>query len=302
MKNVLVTGATGFLGRHLANKIQSLGWHVYISNSQIANLTEDKNLHIYNNIKFDYIFHLAVDTKAGDYCLKHQGQQWLNNQIINTNMLKYWKDYQSQAKIIAFGTSCAYSDNESEKTEDKYFSGLPNKDLNVYAMTKRMLLLGLESFNKQFNMKYLYFIPNTLYGENFQKEDNHFIFDLIKKISAAKYENKKAILWGSGNQKREIIYINDVVNFIINNLHIDNQHINIATGVEYSISKYAKIICDYIDYDYNKIIFDKNCYEGQTSKVLKPSKVAGSCNQTNINDGLKKTIDFYISKYYNPKK
>lgn len=302
MKNILITGASGFLGRHLIKKFKSIGWNFYISNTKVGNLMDDKNLHLYNDIKFDYIFHLAVDTKAGDYCLKHQGQQWLNNQTINTNILKYWKQYQHQSKMIAFGTSCAYSDNETEKTEDKYFIGLPNKDLNVYAMTKRMLLLGLESFNKQYGMKYLYFIPNTLYGEDFEKEDNHFIFDLIKKISAAKYENKTAILWGSGNQKRELIYVNDVVNFIINNLSIDNERINIATGKEYSISEYAKIICDYIDYDYNQIIFDKNCYEGQISKVLNPSKIAGPCNQTCIDDGLKKTIDFYISKHYNFRK
>ena len=87
MKRVLVTGATGFLGGHLCKKIELLGWDLYTSNTKIANLDKVDNLHIYNDIQFDYIFHLAAVTKAGDYCLKHKGDQWIANQTINTNIL-----------------------------------------------------------------------------------------------------------------------------------------------------------------------------------------------------------------------
>ena len=55
------------------------------------------NMKIYESIKFDYIFHLAAVTKAGDYCLKHKGDQWISNQTINTNILTYWKEKQKQA-------------------------------------------------------------------------------------------------------------------------------------------------------------------------------------------------------------
>ena len=92
MKNILITGNTGFLGGHLVKKIS---YHnLYFYNSKIANLGDEKNLYIYNAIKFDYIFHLAVVTKAGAYCMKFKGDQWLYNQKLNTNILSYWKNYQ----------------------------------------------------------------------------------------------------------------------------------------------------------------------------------------------------------------
>ena len=93
MKKVLVTGATGFLGGHLCKKIKSMGWDVYVSNTTSANLNEIENLYVYNDVNFDYIFHLAAVTKAGDYCLKHKADQWIANQTINTNILTYWKGF-----------------------------------------------------------------------------------------------------------------------------------------------------------------------------------------------------------------
>ena len=66
-KTCLVTGATGFLGSHLCRKLENLGCKISISNTEYANLKNLDNMKIYESIKFDYIFHLAAVTKAGDY-------------------------------------------------------------------------------------------------------------------------------------------------------------------------------------------------------------------------------------------
>ena len=176
---ILVTGCSGFFGRHLVEILEAKGWELHFSNTQVGNLMCDKNLHIYNSIKFDYIFHLAAHTKAGDYCLHHKGEQFEINQRINSNILKYWNDHQRQAKMIAMGTSCSYSP-ELPLTEDNYLKGQPDEGLYTYAMTKRMLLVGLKSYAEQYGLKWLYFVPSTLYGPNFEENDNHFIFDFIK--------------------------------------------------------------------------------------------------------------------------
>ena len=57
IKKVLVTGVSGFLGKHIKSKLLSLGWDVYESNTKKANLMNVENLHCYNDIEFDYIFH-----------------------------------------------------------------------------------------------------------------------------------------------------------------------------------------------------------------------------------------------------
>ena len=57
---VLVTGATGFLGRHLIKKLKEINYDISISNTKIANLNDIANLSVYDDIKFDYIFHLYI--------------------------------------------------------------------------------------------------------------------------------------------------------------------------------------------------------------------------------------------------
>ena len=157
---VLVTGATGFLGTHLIRKLKNMNWDISISNTKIANLNNVENLYCYNDIEFDYIFHLAAVTKAGDYCLKNPATQWLENQTINTNILRYWSENQPQAKMICMGTSCSYTPG-IEMKEDNYLVGVPEKSLYTYAMTKRMLLNGLLAIEKQHGLNWLYFIPST---------------------------------------------------------------------------------------------------------------------------------------------
>ncbi len=287
--NILITGYTGFVGRHLIKKLEQLGYHIYACNSKYANLLKPIPKNKYPLRSFSYIIHLAVLTKAGDFSLKNSGTEWISNQLINTNILNYWKTYQPQAKMVCFGTSCGYDPSFITKTEDRYLTGKVDEDLYVYAMTKRMLLIGLQALHKQFGLNYLYFIPSTIYGPLFDKEDSHFIFDLIKKISA----KKDVVLWGTGEQKRELVYIDDVVDFVVNNLDKNNEEINIATGKEFSIKQYAEMICEYVGYDKNLIQYDRTKFQGVQSKVLQPSKY-GACNQTKIEDGLKKTIDYYL--------
>lgn len=291
---VLVTGSSGFLGRHLLKKIESLGWEIHISNTKIANLSNLENLFIYNQIKFDYIFHLAAHTKAGDYCLYHKGEQFEINQTINTNILKYWREYQSQAKMIAMGTSCSYSP-ELTLTEDNYLRGEPEKGLYTYAMTKRMLLIGLQSYAEQFGLKYLYYVPSTLYGPDFDVNDSHFIFDLIKKIYRGKHKGDEVVLWGDGNQRRELIFIDDVIEIIIKSLHLNNEILNLGTSLDYSIKEYASKICEIIGYDKESILYDETRYTGVRSKKLSIHKLQSlvQVDYLKIEDGLDKTISYY---------
>lgn len=268
---VLITGATGFLGRHLTKKLKQNNFEVFISNTKIRNLNNIKNL--LDLPKLDYIFHLACHTKAGDWCLYHPGDQWEINQTINTNIISYWKNYQPQAKMIAMGTSCSYS-SELPMSEENYMKGDPDPSLYTYAMTKRILLQGLISMNKQYNLNYVCFIPSTLYGNNYDLDDNHFIFDLIRKIKKGKTENKIVSLWGNGFQRRELIHVDDAINLIISLKDINNEVINLSTGLDYSIREYAEKISKIIDYDYSIIEYDTTKYTGVFRKNLSIDKLS----------------------------
>ncbi len=298
MKNILITGSTGFLGTHLVNFLKKKNVKLKLLNSKNCDLRNFENLKKLKKIKYDIIIHLAAWTQAGDFCLKFPGKQWLINQEINTNVLKYWYLYQKQAKMIAMGTSCSYSSKLS-LNEKNYMKDEPIESLYTYAMTKRMLLQGLRALNKQFKMKYLYLIPSTLYGPNYHLDGRqmHFIFDLIRKIFEGKFHKKKVILWGNGNQRRELIHVKDFIKIMWNiNNKYSNEIFNIGGGKEYSIKFFAKKISKILKFDESKIIYDTSKYVGAKSKNLDISKLKEfkiKTNQITLENGIKEVIDWY---------
>lgn len=303
---VFVTGGSGFLGSFLCKKLKGLGYQVISPNSKECNLFFSESLNEFKVEKFDFIFHLAAWTQAGDFCIHHPGEQWIKNQKINTNIIDWWFNFQKQAKFVFMGTSCSYSP-DSTFTENEYMVGEPIESLYTYAMTKRMLYQGAYSLGKQYGMKWLCLVPSTLYGPNYHTDGRqmHFIFDLIRKIIRAKEFDEKAILWGDGTQKREIIHVNDFVeNAILLSNNTTNQIINLGYGEEFQIIDFAKIICKVIDYDFNKIEFDLTKYVGAKSKCLSISKVSDlnkkyKSNLIRIETGIEEVVGwFYHNKAF----
>src|SRR5471032_3408001 len=121
---MLVTGATGFLGQALCRRLRADGHEVYGLGSAECDLTRHEALEAHGQIPYEQIFHLAAWTQAGDFCLRHPGEQWVINQQINTNVLDWWQRRQPQAKLVTIGTSCSYAP-ELPMTEANYLQGEP---------------------------------------------------------------------------------------------------------------------------------------------------------------------------------
>lgn len=296
MKKILLTGASGFLGKHIKLFTNKKLYRIYDCNSKKGNLNSINNLKIFKKIKFDFIFHCATKAKAGNYSQIHKGEQWLQNQLINTNILYYWKDFQPQAKMVAIGSSCMYS-QKFKMIEKNNLKGDVEEELYTYGMTKRMLLLGLMNFSKEYNLKYLFYIPSVFYGPNYDLDDNHFIFDFIRKINFAKKNKKKTEFYGSGYEKRDLIYVKDAVELIFKSLRYNNQIFNLASGKEYTIKDYAYMIADLFDYDRKKIFFLGKKNNSVNSRKLNVNKIKRYTvhKNTNLFDGLSRTVDYFKS-------
>lgn len=293
----MITGGSGFLGRSLTATLKAQGHEVVSLSSKDANLTLQGALAPWDGIRFDRIFHLAAWTQAGDFCLKHPGEQWIINQQINANVLAWWCERQPQAKLICMGTSCSY-DPHLELEEENYLRGTPIEDLFTYAMTKRMLYAGLLAIRQQFGLNYLHLVPSTLYGPGYHCHGRqmHFIFDLIRKIVRGKLYGEPVVLWGDGHQCRELVFIDDFINIMLGLARVcSNETINIGAGEEFSIRYFAKLICDKVGFDSNAIRYDTSRYVGAKSKCLvvkKMRQLVPEMPVTILEEGLARTIDW----------
>ena len=113
--------------------------------------------------------------------------------------------------------------------KEKYLlSGSLEKTNEAYAIAKIVGLKLCEYYNKQFKTSYLTLMPCNLYGpnDNFDLQNSHFIPALIRKIiKAKKLKSKTVEIWGTGNPKREVMYVDDLASaiyFIVNKYIIFN--------------------------------------------------------------------------------
>lgn len=298
---ILVTGATGFLGTALCRGLATVGHEIVPLGSKEANLRDADALEPWAGFRFDHIYHLAAWTQAGDFCLRHPGEQWIINQQINTNVLAWWQQRQPQAKLVCMGTSCSYPP-EGELVEARYLTGEPIDSLFTYAMTKRMLYVGLLALQKQFGLRYLCLVPSTLYGPGYHTDGRqmHFIFDLIRKILRGKEYGEPVVLWGDGYQKRELVYVDDFVSAAVRlSASVDNDIVNIGAGEEFTIRRFASLISEKVGYDAGAIQFDTSRYVGAKSKCLdvrKLKRLAADLPTTSLEDGLARTIAWFRSE------
>ena len=118
---------------------------------------------------------------------------------------------------------------------------------------------------------------------------------MVRKICDAKYKKvEPVVLWGTGLQRRELIFIDDAVEIIIDIIEGRNntEMFNLSTGKEHSIKEYAKIICNIVDYDFNKIKWDLGAFVGSKSKNLINTHLK-DFEFTSIKEGLEETINYY---------
>jgi len=298
---VLITGASGFLGKALCRELTARGDDITPLSSKDGDLTRADSLDRFGEQSYDQIYHLAAWTQAGDFCLHHAGEQWIINQQINTNVLAWRQKSQPKAKLICMGTSCAYAP-ECELKEENSSSGTPIESLFTYAHTKRMLYVGLLALNKQFGLNYLCLVPSTLYGPGYHTDGRqmHFIFDLIRKIIRGKLRGEPVLLWGDGYQSRELVFVDDFVRVALDLASTrNNDLINIGAGEEFTIRHFAKLICEKVGYPFASIQFDAQRYVGARSKCLNIDKlrqISPKLNLTPLKTGLEKTIEWMLKE------
>ena len=301
---IFITGGHGFLGTALCRILGAQGHALTRPRSAECDLTVQGSLDRFAQKRYDVIYHLAAWTQAGDFCLRHPGEQWVINQQINTNTLAWWSAHQHQAKLVFMGTSCAYAPG-NDLVEEKYMDGEPIDSLYTYAMTKRVLYQGARALNKQFGLRYLCVVPSTLYGPGYHTNGRqmHFIFDLIRKIIRGKELSEPVVLWGDGHQKREVVLLDDFICALLALAgRVENDLVNIGAGEEHSIRDFAAQICRIVGYPAERIQYDTGRYVGANSKCLSIAKLRHLLPEyavTPLEVGLRSTIFwFYESKAY----
>lgn len=310
--NILITGSNGMVGRKLIKKLKEYGYcNLLTPNSKELDLRIQNSVKEYfEKNKIDYVIHLAAKVGGIKGNMDYPVEFTYDNIMINTNVIKYSYDFGIK-KLLNLGSSCIYPRITKQPIKEEYLlDGKLELTNEGYALSKILGIKLCKFYNEEYNTNFISLMPCNLYGEydHFEKETSHVVPALISRIYKSKLENKdKVIVWGSGTPKREFLYVDDLVDAIIyfmNNYDYKDigEHINIGSGFDISINEFAEKIKKIIGY--NGILEnDLSKPDGTPLKLLDISKAKklGWEPKTNLDDGLKKTIEWYISELKNEK-
>ena len=328
-KRVLVTGASGFLGRHLVKKLENMelselilsktpyGCNAEVDDWDLTRSDEVDELFIsaVEGGKIDYVFNLAGYNGNIQMNLKQPSTIFMQSTLMNLNMLQACHEW-DVGKVVSVVASCAYPHEElvtyecgsqwedrEIMEEDDFFDGPPHPSVECHGYAKRNLQLASHFYNQQYNSQFCTVCPPTLYGpgDRLDPDRTKVMMALIKKICDAKRNNEPLVsFWGSGKPLREFMFVEDAANLLIQAaLHYDcSQYpLNIGTGQETSISKLVEVICTLVGYS-GEIWWDTSKPDGAYRKRLDTTKMEetlGKYDFVPFVDGIKQTISWYIS-------
>ena len=299
---IFLTGHKGLVGSAIYKKLLFFGYKNII-------IADRKKLNLKNQLKVNLFikknkpeFVIIAAGKVGGIMANstYPGEFIYDNLMIACNLIN--SSFKNNVKNLIFlGSSCIYPSNIKRKILEKdLLKSYLEKTNEAYAIAKIAGIKLCEFYNKQYKLNYLSLMPTNIYGpnDNYDLEGSHFIPALIKKVHLAKVNNKKSItLWGNGKSRREILYVDDLAESVLFFMKKKTKHtlINIGTGKDMTIEKYAKKIMSVVGYKTN-IKYDRKRPNGTFRKVLNVSlaKMYGWQNKININMGLQKTYKAYI--------
>ena len=206
-------------------------------------------------------------------------------------------------KLIYFGSSCMYPKNATQPmNEDLLFTGKPEETSLSYAVSKLSGLQTCLALNDQLKKNiFMPVIPNSVYGpnDNFDPMKGHVLSSLINKFYFAKVNKQNEVtLWGSGNPKREFLFVDDLVDaciFLLKQKTNLTFPMNIGYGSDITIKELADLISSKLKYQ-GKISWDMSKPDGAYQKLLCSSKIncLGWHPKTSLNVGIDNTIDWFM--------
>jgi GDP-L-fucose synthase len=300
-KRVLVTGGSGFLGSHLVATIREYGCSVTIPRSHEWDLRE-KGLveRLLEESRPDMIIHLAANVGGIGANRQHPGQFFYDNAIMGIQLIESAQSL-GVAKFVCVGTVCSYPKfTPVPFSEENLWAGYPEETNAPYGLAKKMMLVQLQSYRKEYGFNGIYLVPTNLYGprDNFDFGRSHVIPAIIRKcLEAQNRQENKIVLWGTGNVSREFLYVEDAVRGILlaAEKYDKPEPVNLGSGQECSIRELSRLICELTGFS-GEIEWDSSQPDGQPRRCLNTTRAEREFSFRAIvalPDGLRQTITWY---------
>jgi GDP-L-fucose synthase len=300
---VAVTGATGFLGKHVMKALEqagatpipitrSTGYDLRIESQAIGALAE---------LRPEIVIHLAGTVGGIIANMNSPATFFRDNMLMGMNVVHACN--LAKTRLVVTGTICSYpKDCEVPFREENLWNGFPEPTNAPYGVAKKALLVMCQAYRKQHDFRFAYLMPTNLYGpfDNFQEKSSHVIPALMKRFIEAKEKGiDKVVCYGTGKVTRSFLYARDAAEAIVlatKDLDYDDP-INLPGCPEISMADLATAIAKIVDYR-GSIEWDASKPDGQPRRAIDGTRIQKLlCWKplTTLADGLDSTLTWYYS-------
>ena len=309
-KKILICGATGFIGKNLIEKFsKNENYEIlatyfktdpHIRKKNIKWIKADlRNQKVTDKVtrSVDIVIQAAATTSGAKDIINMPYHHVTDNAIMNSYLLR--SSFKNKIKHFIFFSCTVMYPSSKKKIKETDFN--PNKSIfeKYYGVAKTKLYVEdmCKFYSKISKIKFTCIRHTNVYGphDKFDLEKSHFFGATITKVLEAK---KEVVIWGHGTEKRDLIFIKDLINFVELTITKQKQNFkiyNCGLGKFYSINDLTKKIIKKskkkltINHDLNKPTIETflklDCSEARRQIGWKP--------RTSIDTGILKTIEWY---------
>ncbi len=300
---VFVAGGSGLVGSALMRMLRARGYtNIFAPTRAELNLMDtDAVRNFFEKERPEYVILAAARAGGIKASMTYPAEFLYENLVMQNNVL--WQAHASRVKKLLFlGSSCIYPGRAPQPMKEEYLLTGPFEPTNEgYSIAKIAGLKLCEYLFTQFGDIFISCMPSNLYGEGdyFDHNRGHVIASLLLRMHEAKAAGTPEVMvWGTGNARREFLYVDDLADallFLMEN-YAQKEFINIGSGTDVSIRELAETIQSVVGYE-GRLVFDSSKPEGVTQKLLDISKMKalGWEPRTSLAQGLSKTYAAFIA-------
>jgi GDP-L-fucose synthase len=304
---ILVTGATGFLGRHTVPALKAAypDREIVAVGSKDGDLTRlDDTLELLERVKPDAVVHLAAYSGGIGANRTWPADFYYRNIMFVSNMWEAAARNGGVKKIIYTMGGCSYpATSTSPIDEEQMWNGFPQPDSAAYSTAKKMGIVAADAYRTQYGIKSVVLVPGNLYGEydNFRTGESHVVPAMIRRFYEARRDGLSEVYcWGRGIAQRDFVYAGDVGKIIPFFIDYDDAvgPINLSKGDATTIKELSEAVASAVGLE-AKLAWDVTKPEGQLIKIfgVERMKALGLSCDTPLEEGLKRTARWFIENY-----
>lgn len=299
---ILVTGATGFLGKRVCKKLSERGVDFERTSLSLGTDLRDETqtFDIFERVKPDHVLNCASYVGGIQFGLKHTAEMYRNGLLMQVNIFEACRKY-GVKRLVNPISNCAYPGEATLFKEDEFWNGPLHDSVLIYGMVRKMSYIGAVAYQRQYGVDTINLILSNMYGpqDHFEAERSHALGALIMKFVDAKENGSPEVcVWGTGSPVREWLHVDDGAEAMIRAMdiapYVDPINIGIAKGI--SIKDMALLIKKIVGFE-GELVFDTTKMDGAPYKTVDGSlgeRLMGWKPSVDFEEGVRETVRWYM--------